>query len=47
MPQLPTMTVVTPCEILGSISGVSIDAGVVVGVDVDEARGERRGRRLR
>ena len=38
MPQLPTMTVVTPCEILGNIVRSLDDAGVVVRVHVDEAR---------
>ena len=38
MPQLPTMTVVTPCEIFGNIRGLGEDDLVVMRVDVDEAR---------
>ena len=47
MPQLPTITVVTPCEILGSISGRFDHAGVVVRVHVDESRARGRVPRLR
>ena len=38
MPQLPTITVVTPWESFSHHLWVADDAGIVVGVNIDEAR---------
>ncbi len=46
MPQLPTITVVTPCEILGSMVGRPNYAGVVMRMNVDESRSERQAVRI-
>ena len=42
MPQLPTMTVVTPCESFGSIAGARNHSDVVMRVNVDKAGGQRQ-----